>query len=100
MLCTFTTEYGDLIIRSEDIRRIADIDDPDQQKQAFSLLIWAEGDECESDHVLGTAAENRNRIQQEELDLIARVEAHRYETQRRLSEGYPVPSVTRGKQVR
>ncbi len=43
---------------------------------------------------------NRDRIQQEELDMIARVEAHRYETQRRLSEGYPVPPVARGKAAR
>ena len=91
MLCTFTTEKGGaLVIRSDDIRLIMDREDG-------ADLAWMVGEEVHHYRILGTAAENRDRIQQEELDLIARVEAHRYETQRRLSEGYPVPSVKRGK---
>lgn len=90
MLCTFTTKDGDLIVRSDDIRAI--IDEP-----TGTRLVW---DVCGTftEHIiLSTASENRDRIQREELDLIARVEAHRYETQRRLSEGYPVPPIKRGK---
>lgn len=90
MLCTFTTETGDLVIRSDDIRVILDREDG-------ANLSWMVGDEVHHYRILGTAAENRDRIQREELDLIARVEAHRYETQRRLSEGYPVPPIKRGK---
>lgn len=91
MLCTFTTKDGALVIRSDDIRAISD------GKDGSTLLRW---DVCGTElncFILGTAAENRDRIQREELDLIAHVEAHRYETQRRLSEGYPVPPIKRGK---
>ncbi len=94
MLCTFTTRDGMVIIRSDDIRLIED------GASNSAELIWLMGDELTTRTIQGTATENRDRIQQEELDLIARVEAHRYETQRRLSEGYPVPPVARGKQVR
>ena len=94
MLCTFTTNTGGLIIRSDDIRVIEDAG-PGQ-----SRLIFMEGDDRLMRIIFGTAVENRDRIQQEELDLIARVEVHRYETQKRLAEGYPVPPVARGKQVR
>mgnify|MGYP001586362497 FL=1 len=93
MLCTFTTEGGRLVIRSDDIRIIEDV-------AAGTALTWAVGDDVYHSAIAGTATENRDRIQQEELDMIARVEAHRYETQRRLAEGYPVPPVARGKQVR
>ena len=91
MLCTFTTEDGGLVIRSDDIRAISD-------GPQNTLLRWDVCGEERFCFITGTALENRDRIQQEELDLIARVEAHRYETQRRLSEGYPVPQVKRGKQ--
>lgn len=95
MLCTFTTRgYKTLVVRSDDIRAIEDYAENE------SRLIYMVGNDAQSMFIFGTATENRDRIQQEELDLIARVEAHRYETQRRLSEGYPVPPVTRGKQVR
>lgn len=96
MLCTFTTEIGSLVVSSEDIKAIEDkISDA-----ATCILAWMTGDVLQTRNVKGTARENRDRIQQEELDLIARVEAHRYETQRRLSEGYPVPPIARGKAVR
>lgn len=90
MLCTFTTEQGTLIVRSDDIRRLED-DGPSTQ------LVWMEGElRCEQ-WILGTAAENAARIQQEELDMIGRVEAHRYQVQQQLQAGYPVPPVQRGR---
>jgi len=91
MLCTFTTKDGALIVRSDDIRLIQD-HSVDQ-----SRLHWMDGPELNNAFITGTAIENRDRIQQEELDMIAKVEAHRYETQRRLSEGYPVPPIKRGR---
>ena len=93
MLCTFTTDYGALVVRSDDIRAIED-------RPNGTILVWMVGSDFNDRMIIGTAAENRGRIQREELDLIAQVEAHRYETQRRLSEGYPVPPVARGKRVR
>lgn len=92
MLCTFTTEHGSLVIRSDDIRAISD-------GPSNTIVRW---ESCGSEHVaeiIGTAAENRDRIQQEELDLIGQVESHRYEMQRRLQAGYPVPPVQRGRQA-
>ncbi len=91
MLCTFTTKDGSgLVVRSDDIRTIVDTANGTQ-------FGYMEGDTLAVFTIQGTAIENRERIQREELDLIARVEVHRYETQKRLSEGYPVPSVKRGK---
>lgn len=93
MLCTFTTRgEKTLIVRSDDIRAIEDYTE-DQ-----SRLVYMVGNDAQSTFILGTAAENAARIQQEELDLIARVEAHRQATQRQLQSGYPVPPVQRGKQ--
>lgn len=94
MLCTFTTETGALIIRSDDIRQISDDDG------GTTRLVWMVGDEFRMVPITGTAAENRDRIEQEELDLIAKVEAHRYETQKQLQAGYPVPPIPRGKQAK
>jgi hypothetical protein len=90
MLCTFTTKDGVLIVRSDDIRSICD-------GEQGSLLVWAAGDGLASRTILGTAAENRDRIQQEELNAIGRIEAHRYETQKQLQAGYPVPPIKRGR---
>jgi hypothetical protein len=56
------------------------------------------GDQVFKIIVRGMAIENRDRIQQEELDAIGRIEAHRYETQKQLQAGYPVPPIKRGKQ--
>lgn len=91
MLCTFTTEHGTLIIRSEDIRAISDGSDES------TLLRWEMCGAERSARITGTALENHERLSREELDVVARVEGHRYETQRRLSEGYPVPPIVRGK---
>ena len=89
MLCTFTTKEGSLCIRSEDIRALEDL------KEGNTLLVW---DICgkQTDHVIiGSAVENRDRVELEELDLIARVEAHRYRTQM-LLQAQPTP---RGRQA-
>jgi hypothetical protein len=91
MLCTFTTEDGTLVIRSDDIRVIENAG-PERAR-----LIFMDGDDRLMRIISGTAAENRDRIQQEELDLIGRVESHRYEMQKQLQAGYPVPPVVRGK---
>ena len=90
MLCTFTTERGNLIIRSEDIRAIED-------GGAETTLTFMVGDAPNTETIAGTAIENRDRIQHEELELIARVEAHRYEIQKQLQAGYPVPPIKRGR---
>lgn len=91
MLCTFTTEHGALIIRSDDIRAISDGADKS------TLLRWDVCGTERSAHIIGTARENAARIAQDELDMIGRVEAHRYETQKQLQAGYPVPPVQRGR---
>ena len=92
MLCTFTTEFGQtLIIRSDDIRVIQDADN------GISILTWMIGDAHHDQHIRGTARANADRIQQEELDLIARIEAHRQQLQIRMREGYPAVPVERGK---
>lgn len=93
MLCTFTTETGILIVRSDDIRILED-----KVSDGGAVLVFMVGDGIHSRAIHGTARENADRIQQEELDLIARVEGHRYETQKQLQAGYPVPPVKRGKQ--
>jgi hypothetical protein len=90
MLCTFTTEHGALIVRSDDIRLI--VDEP-----GGTRLVWMVGEAFSEQVITGTAIENRDRIQQEELDLIGRVEAHRQQLQRRMAEGYPATPVQRGR---
>jgi hypothetical protein len=87
MLCTFTTKEGTLIVRSDDIKRIAD-------QETHTLLAWLEGELICTARITGTAAENRDRILQEELDQIGTVELHRYRTQQ-LLQAQPQP---RGRQ--
>ncbi len=59
------------------------------------MLAYVIGDDVFQFEITGTAAENRDRIQQEELDMIARVETHRYKTQM-LLQAQPTP---RGRQA-
>jgi hypothetical protein len=93
MLCTFTTRgEKTLIVRSDDIRAIEDYGD------GLSRLVYLVGNDTLSTFILGTATENAARIQQEELDLIARAEEHRRQLQQRMAEGYPAVPVQRGKQ--
>jgi hypothetical protein len=92
MLCTFTLKTGGaLVIRSDDIRAI--VDEP-----GGTSVTFVAGDTITSFEIEGTAIENASRIAQEELDMIGRVEAHRFETQKQLQNGYPVPPVKRGRQ--
>lgn len=96
MLCTFTTETGNLIIRSDDIRVI-------QDGVHGTTVRW---DVCGTERsaiVTGTAIENRDRIQQEELDLIDRVNQHHLQAQQQAAMiqqmvGQMQPKVQRGKQ--
>jgi hypothetical protein len=89
MLCTFTTEHGALIIRSDDIRTIEDCGSEP------TILVYLVGTEAITVPITGTAMENRDRILQEELDQIGTVELHRYRTQQ-LLQAQPTP---RGRQA-
>ena len=98
MLCTFTIKPREgtpegrmLVIRSDDIRRIID----DEFNKTW--VVYVVGSEVFSDQITGTARENMQRIQQEELDLIARIEEHRQQLQKRVSDGYPAIPVQRGR---
>lgn len=91
MLCTFTLANDakeTLVIRSDDIRRILDISsryiEPGQDLNApldqikslpRSELTYMVGTDVDFAHVLGTAKENMDRLQREELEAIARVNA-------------------------
>lgn len=90
MLCTFTTEHGNLVIVSDDIKGIEDTD-------RGCYLTWLVAGDVHCKMVQGTAAENRDRIQQEELDLITRVNQHQQNAQRRIAAGQPPVSVIRGR---
>lgn len=93
MLCTFTTKQGDtLVIRSDDIRVLQDTREGDT-----ALLLFVIGDAVHDRIILGTARANAERIQQEELDLIARIEEHRAQLQRRMADGYPAAPIKRGR---
>lgn len=97
MLCTFTTETGALIVRSDDIRIIQD--DP-----AGTILVCMIGESAHTETVQGTAIENRDRIQQEELDLIDRVNQHHLQAQQQAAmlqqmAAQMQPKVARGKQA-
>jgi hypothetical protein len=88
MLCTFITEHGTLVVRSDDIRVIENAG-PEQCR-----LIFMIGTDATARTIEGTASENRDRILQEELDQIGVVELHRYRTQQ-LLQAQPTP---RGRQ--
>ncbi len=93
MLCTFTKlNGGTLVIRSEDIKSI------DDRESDGSQLVWLTGTEVCSQRIEGTARENMERLQREELETIARVESYQRETQARMQQGYPAIPVPRGKQ--
>lgn len=91
MLCTFETATGSVIVQSEDIKAIED------RAVGQCQLIWSVGTEIFDRRVLGTALDNMARIQQEELDLVSRVEMHRMALQQRYQAGLPNPPVKRGK---
>lgn len=98
MLCAFTTETGSLIIRSDDIRVIEDAGS-DKSRVIFAIV-----DSEIMRMVTGTALENRDRIQQEELDLIDRVNQHHLQAQQQAAMLQQMaanmqPKVARGKQA-
>lgn len=108
MLCTFKTEYGALIVQSEDIKAIedcqratmkamADENTPAPPEPPISMLVWMIGTSMHDREIKGTALENMARIQQEELDLVARVEGHRQSLAQRMQQGYPAQPVPRGR---
>lgn len=92
MLCTFTiSDDRTLVVRSDDIKSIQD------HAAGGCRVIWLAGSELHTHIVQGTAIENRDRIQQEELDLISRVNEHHQRQQQRMQQGYPAIPVPRGK---
>lgn len=98
MLCTFTTKDGILIVRSDDIRSIEDVG------VGRTVLAWHDGDDLNLRDIQGTALENRDRIQQEELELIDRVNQHHLQAQQQgmmlqQMAAQMQPKVARGKQV-
>lgn len=106
MLCTFTTDYGTLIVQSEDIKAIEDCQRalmpanegaPMPPEKPICMLVWMIGASMHDREIHGTALENMTRLQQEELDLVARVEGHRQAFAARMQAGYPAQPVKRGK---
>lgn len=89
MLITFTTEYGTLVIRAEDLRRLEDA------AEGCTLGWVEEGQRCYAP-IQGTAAENQARIVAQETAVIAAYE----EAQRRAQMGPPDLRLTRGGKVR
>lgn len=87
MLITFTTEHGQLVIRSEDLRRIED------RAREGCRIAWVEGDELMISGILGTAQENHDRIVMEEARAIAAYE----DMQQRSRQGLPALPVSRGR---
>jgi hypothetical protein len=96
MLSTFTTEYGTLIIRTQDIREIADVED------GCLLSYWLET-RMATARIQGTARENLDRLKAEELDAIAQAEARQLaaqQAQQRVQQGYPPIPILRGGKLR
>lgn len=99
MLCTFTIrdENADdprtLVIRTDDIRAIRDRNTPDSRTQ----LTYLVGDERFEEWITGTARENKERLQREELETIAAMYGHQQQQQARLQQNLPIPPVARGR---
>lgn len=96
MLSTFTTGYGTLIIRTQDIREISDAEG------GCLLLYWLET-RIATASIQGTARENLDRLKQEELDEITAMEARQLAAQQvaqRVSQGYPQLPIVRGGKIR
>lgn len=69
MFCTFTTDQGTLIIRTEDVRRI---EDEHVRADATRCAVeWTpNGVDLHIRHVDGTARENLDRLRDEEIKAI------------------------------
>lgn len=88
MLSTFTTEHGTLIIRTQDIRAIED-------KAEGCALVWVvEGADVvlQVRTIVGTARENLERLQHEELEAIIKVQR----AEQRGQQGLPALPIVRG----
>lgn len=100
MLSTFTTEHGTLIVPTANIRSIADVERFRGPGKEITIECQVEWVVTESDlraqYVVGTARENLERLQREELEA---VEAYRRAEQRQ-SQGLPMLPVVRGGKVR
>lgn len=97
MLCTFTKKTKDntdkhLVVPSGDVKQIEDVDEP-----GHCVVVWLIGNDPQSRVCVGTALENTERIQREELEAISRVNQFQQMQQQRLAENLPVVPVGRGK---
>jgi hypothetical protein len=86
MFCTFTTENGALIIRSEDLRSIADRVDG-------CAVMYVVADQVYSAAIAGTATENLARLRAEELAAIEQAQ----KLQQRAADKLPILPIARGK---
>lgn len=94
MLCTFPTEHGTLVIRSEDVRRIEDAPDSAAQTAGVVCFVtWFEEGERLRRRILGTAAENLARLKGEEWKAVEEAE----QVRKRVSASYPAQPVPRGR---
>jgi hypothetical protein len=86
MFCTFTTEQGALIIRSEDIRSLTDRVDG-------CAVMWVIGDQVYNSHVQGTAQENLDRLRDEEIKALDAAQR----LQQRAADKAALSSIPRGR---
>ena len=86
MFCTFTTERGALILRTQDVRRLEDTPEG-------CMLAFVEEGHMYYITIAGTAADHLARLKAEEL---AAIDAAR-RRQARVTDGMPMVPVTRGK---
>lgn len=92
MLCTFTvTPDRSMVIRSEDIRGIVDMDNQETR------LTWIVGDDIHQATIQGTARENMARLQQEEIDAVLRINAYRQHIEQGNAPPIPASMRPRGK---
>ena len=86
MFSTFTISTGALIIRTQDIRRIEDVDNE------TVLSYWMEG-HMEHRPIIGGAEENLDRLKQ--IEMAAYLAAQ--QAQARQQNGLPLVPIKRGK---
>lgn len=98
MLCTFTIEQDQndtkiraVVVQSADIKSIED------DHTGHTILTWLAGDALQMINIQGTALENMERLQREELEAVTRVNTFQQDQQQRMGKGLPVTPVGRGK---
>lgn len=89
MFCTFTTEHGTFILRTQDVRRLEDT-------PAGCTLAFAENDHLCYITIVGTTTENLARLKEEELAVMTAAQ----QLQQRQQQGYPMLPIPRGKVAR